>query len=37
MAKAHVTLLRALGLEIDSYGFHDSETGDDFGSELFAP
>ena len=37
MAKAHVTLLRALGLEVDQYGFHDAETSDDFGSDLFAP
>ncbi len=35
MAKAHVTLLRGLGLDIPSYGFHDSETSEDFGS-LFA-
>jgi hypothetical protein len=35
MAKAHVTLLRALGLDIASYGFHDSETSEDFGTELF--
>jgi len=35
MAKAHVTLLRALGLDIDSYGFHASETSDDFGGDLF--
>jgi hypothetical protein len=36
MAKAHVTLLRGLGLDVASYGFHDSETSEDFGSELFA-
>ena len=34
MAKAHVTLLRGLGLDIPSYGFHDAETSDDF-SDLF--
>jgi hypothetical protein len=32
MAKAHVTLLRALGLEVPSYGFHGSETSDEFGA-----
>jgi Protein of unknown function (DUF1552) len=36
MAKAHVTLLRALGLDIASYGFHASETTEDFGADLFA-
>jgi hypothetical protein len=35
MAKAHVTVLRGLGLDIPSYGFHDSETTQDFGGELF--
>lgn len=35
MAKAHVTLLRGLGLDIASYGFHDSATSDDFGADLF--
>jgi hypothetical protein len=35
MAKAHVTLLRALGLDVPSYGFHDSETTADFGADLF--
>ena len=35
MAKAHVTLLRGLGLDIDAYGFHGSETSDDFGADLF--
>lgn len=35
MAKAHTTLLRALGLDISGYGFHGSETSDDFGSDLF--
>jgi hypothetical protein len=34
MAKAHVTLLRALGLDVASYGFHGSETSADF-SELY--
>jgi hypothetical protein len=33
MAKAHVTMLRALGLDIPTYGFHGSETSDEF-SEL---
>lgn len=35
MAKAHVTLLRGLGLDVASYGFHDSETSADFGADLF--
>ena len=35
MAKAHVTVLRGLGLDIASYGFHESETTEDFGGELF--
>ena len=34
MAKAHVTLLRALGLETPSYGFHGSETSEDFAELL---
>lgn len=34
MAKAHVTLLRGLGLDVPSYGFHDSETSEDFGAQL---
>lgn len=34
MAKAHVTMLRALGLDVPSYGFHGSETSADF-SELY--
>jgi hypothetical protein len=33
MAKAHVTLLRALGINTPSYGFNGSETSDQF-SEL---
>jgi hypothetical protein len=35
MSKAHVTLLRALGLNTPSYGFHGGETSADF-SELYA-
>ena len=35
MAKAHVTVLRGLGLDVASYGFHDAETSDDFSSDLF--
>ncbi|NUP11836.1 MAG: DUF1552 domain-containing protein [Polyangiaceae bacterium] len=35
MAKAHVTVLRGLGLDIGSYGFHASETSDDFGADLY--
>jgi hypothetical protein len=35
MAKAHVTILRGLGLDVPSYGFHDSETFEDF-STLYA-
>lgn len=35
MAKAHTTLLRGLGLDIDSYGFNGSETSEDFGADLF--
>ncbi len=35
MAKAHVTLLRALGLDTPSFGFNGSETSADF-SELYA-
>lgn len=34
MAKAHVTLLRALGLDTPSFGFNGSETSDDFGELL---
>lgn len=34
MAKAHVTLLRGLGLDTPSFGFNGSETTEDF-SELF--
>jgi hypothetical protein len=34
MAKAHVTLLRALGIETPSYGFNGSETSDPFGELL---
>jgi hypothetical protein len=34
MAKAHVTLLRGLGMEAPSYGFSGSETSDDF-SQLY--
>ncbi len=34
MAKAHVTILRALGLETPSFGFNGSETSADF-SELY--
>ena len=33
-AKAHVTALRAIGLDQDSYGFSGSETTDDFGEIL---
>ncbi len=35
MAKAHVTILRGLGLDVPSYGFHGSETSEDF-AELLA-
>lgn len=35
MAKAHVTMLRGLGLDVPSYGFHQSETTEDFGTDLF--
>jgi uncharacterized protein DUF1552 len=31
MAKAHVTILRALGIDTPTYGFNGSETSDDFG------
>ena len=34
MSKAHVTLLRALGLETPSYGFNGGETSDAFGELL---
>ena len=35
LSKAHVTLLRALGLETASYGFNGGETTEDF-AELLA-
>ncbi len=35
MAKAHVTVLRGLGLDVPAYGFHGAETSEDFGAELF--
>ena len=34
MAKAHTTLLRGLGLDVASYGFHGAETSSDFGELL---
>ena len=34
MSKAHVTLLRALGIDTPSYGFNGGETSEDFGSLL---
>ena len=34
LSKVHVTLLRALGLHVDSYGFNGAEASDDFGELL---